>query len=163
MALRAQAERSIPAPAADVYRFIADYERHHPRFVPPKAIHDLEIEEGGVGAGTVFRVTVTAAGGSQIYHMRVDEPEPGRVLTESEIDGSTVTTYAVEPDGERCRVRLVTTWEPRSGISGLVDRLLGPPVATRLYRRVLEGLDRYARGQHQAGGAGTTGTTPESG
>jgi uncharacterized protein YndB with AHSA1/START domain len=33
--LRVTAEREIAAPAETVYRCIADYQTHHPRFLPP--------------------------------------------------------------------------------------------------------------------------------
>jgi uncharacterized protein YndB with AHSA1/START domain len=59
--LRVVAERAIGAPAELVYRLIADFERHHPRFLPP-AFSQFRVEEGGVGAGTVSRRT--AAGRS---------------------------------------------------------------------------------------------------
>lgn len=146
MRLRANAERSIDAPAATVYRLIADFESHHPRFLPP-AFRDLEIERGGVGAGTVHHVTIKVAGQAQTYRMCVEEPDPGRVLTETEIDGSALTTYTVEPDGAGCRVRLVTEWEPAGGLAGLADRLLGPRLARRLYDDLLERLAQYARAE----------------
>jgi len=57
--LRVVAERAMGAPAEVVYRCIADFERHHPRFLPP-AFSRFRVEQGGVGAGTVhsFRLTV---------------------------------------------------------------------------------------------------------
>ena len=141
-----QVERSIDVPAAVVYRLIADFENHHPRFLPP-AFSELELESGGVGAGTVHRVTIRAAGRSQTYRMRVDEPEPGRVLTETQLDGPAVTTYTVDPEGQGSRVRLETEWAAAAGPSGIADRLLGPLFARRLYADLLERLDRYARDQ----------------
>lgn len=146
MRLRAEAERSIDAPAPAVYRLIADFENHHPRFLPP-AFSDFGVEQGGVGAGTVHHVTIKLAGQSQTYRMRVDEPHPGRVLTETEIDGPTVTTYTVDPDGAGCRVRLETEWAGATGLAGLFDRLLGPRLARRLYDDLLERLARYARAE----------------
>ncbi|HSI80609.1 MAG TPA: SRPBCC family protein [Solirubrobacterales bacterium] len=157
MPLHAEAERSIDVPAATVYRLIADFKNHHPRFLPPKAVPDFTLEQGGVGAGTIHRVTIKAAGVSQTYRMRVDEPEPGRVLREAEIDGSTVTTYTVEEEGDGCRVRLETEWEPAGGLTGVVDRLFGPRVAGRLWSEVLESLDRYAHEHRDAATPGTTG------
>jgi hypothetical protein len=34
--LRVAAERAVGAPADLVYRLIADFDRHHPRFLPPE-------------------------------------------------------------------------------------------------------------------------------
>lgn len=146
MRLRVHAERLVDVPAGRVYRLIADYENHHWRFLPPAAT-DFGVEEGGVGAGTVLHVTFKLAGQSQTYRMRVEEPEPGRVLTETEIDGPTVTTYMVEPQGAGSRVHLETEWEPADGLAGLVDRLLGPLLVRRLYNDLLDRLAEYARSQ----------------
>lgn len=129
-----------------VYRLIADFENHHPRFLPP-AFSDFGIEQGGVGAGTVHHVTIKAAGQSQTYRMRVDEPDPGRVLTETEIDGPALTTYTVDPDDGGSRVRLVTEWETAGGLAGLADRLLGPRLVRRLYNDLLERLAQYAQAE----------------
>ena len=46
--LRVVAERAIGAPAALVYRLIADFDRHHPQFLPP-AFSDFQVEQGGWG------------------------------------------------------------------------------------------------------------------
>jgi len=80
--LRAVAERAIGGPATLVYRLIADFDRHHPQFLRP-AFSDLQVEEGGVGAGTVHSFRMTAGGRTRSFRMRVEEPDPGRVLTES--------------------------------------------------------------------------------
>lgn len=59
--LRVVAERATGAPAEVVYRCIADFDRHHRRFLPP-AFSEFRVEEGGVGAGTVHSFTMTAGG-----------------------------------------------------------------------------------------------------
>jgi hypothetical protein len=60
--LRVMAEQAVGAPADLVYRLIADFERHHPRFLPP-AFSQFRVEEGGVGAGTVHSFRIPPAGG----------------------------------------------------------------------------------------------------
>lgn len=77
--LRVVAERAVAAPADLVYRLIADFDRHHPRFLPP-AFAQFRVEEGGVGAATVRSFKMTAAGRARSFRMRVAEPDPGRVL-----------------------------------------------------------------------------------
>jgi uncharacterized protein YndB with AHSA1/START domain len=141
--IRVTAERTINAPPDDVYRYIADFREHHPRFLPP-AFSDFQVERGGVGAGTQTRFRVTAGGRSRAYRMRVAEPEPGRVLTESDMDSSLVTTFVVEPTGGRSRVRIETTWQGAGGIGGFFERLFAPRVLRKLYADELERLDRYA-------------------
>ena len=90
------AERVVDAPADTVYRYIADMRDHHPYFLPPE-FSDFRVEAGGTGAGTITRFTVTAGGRTRQYRMKVDEPEPGRVLTESDTGSSMVTTTTVSP------------------------------------------------------------------
>jgi uncharacterized protein YndB with AHSA1/START domain len=142
--LRVVAERAVGAPAEQVYHLIADYDRHHPRFLPPE-FSEFRVEEGGVGAGTVHSFQMTAGGRSRTFRMRVDEPEPGRVLTESDEHSSTVTTWVVTPDGPGCQVRLETRWRRAGRIGGFFEQLFAPRVLRRLYAEELERLDRYAR------------------
>jgi ribosome-associated toxin RatA of RatAB toxin-antitoxin module len=139
-------KREIEAPAQTVYGLIADHHEHHPHFLPP-AFSDFQVESGGVGAGTVTRFKVTAGGRSRGYRMEVAEPEPGRVMTESDTTSSLVTTWTVEPAGERCRVRISTTWEGAGGIGGFFERLFAPRVMRGIYADELERLNRYARQQ----------------
>jgi hypothetical protein len=79
--------------------------------------------------------------------MQVAEPEPGRVLTESDMESSLVTTFTVDPEGDRSRVRIATTWEGAGGIGGFFERTFAPRVLRRLYADELERLNRYAREQ----------------
>ena len=96
--IHVSAERAIGAPADVVYGYIADHREHHPRFLPD-AFSDFEVEAGGVGAGTITRFKVTAGGRTRDYRMEVAEPEPGRVMTESDTGSSLVTTWTVTPEG----------------------------------------------------------------
>jgi ribosome-associated toxin RatA of RatAB toxin-antitoxin module len=142
--LRVVAEQAIGAPATHVYRLIADFDRHHPRFLPP-AFSQFRVEQGGVGAGTVHSFRMTAGGRARNFRMRVEEPDPGRVLTESDDRSSMATTWVVTPEGPGCRVRLETRWQGAGGVGGLFERLFAPRVLRRLYAEELERLDRYAR------------------
>jgi hypothetical protein len=138
------AERAIDAPAATVYRFIADMREHHPRFLPP-AFSDFQVETGGVGAGTITRFTVTAGGRSRQYRMVVTEPDPGRVMMESDSTSSLVTTTTVTPRDEKSLVRISTTWEGAGGIGGIFERIFAPRVMRAMYADELERLNAYAR------------------
>lgn len=140
------AERAVDAPAEKVYGLIADHREHHPRFLP-EAFSDFEVESGGVGAGTVTTFKVTAGGRTRSYRMAVSEPEPGRVMTESDTGSSLVTTWTVEPAGDRCRVRISTTWDGAGGIGGFFERMFAPRVMRGIYADELERLNQYARQQ----------------
>src|SRR3954452_13618127 len=139
-------EGAVGAPAELTYRLIAD-DAHHQRFLP-SSFSDFETLEGGVGAGTVHRFKVAAGPGrTREMTMRVDEPQPGRVITESDIDSSMVTTFTVTPDGDACNVRIETEWEGAAGIGGFFERTFAPRLMRRVYVDELGRLDRYAREQ----------------
>ena len=147
--LRASAEREISAPARRVYHYIADFRQHHHRFLPP-AFSDFTVEIGGVGAGTVTRFSANLGGRRRTIRTRVAEPEPGRVLTETEVDTGMTTTFTVTPVGKTCRVQIETRWQPAPGLGGLLERLLAPGLLRSLYAEELYRLDRYAREQAAA-------------
>src|SRR5215471_17625557 len=116
------AEAMVDAPPDTVYRYLADMRDHHPRFLPP-AFSDFQVESGGVGAGTVTRFKMTAGGRTREYRMQVAEPEPGRILIESDMDSSAVTTFTVSPRDGASLVRISTAWDGASGIGGVFERL----------------------------------------
>lgn len=138
------AERIIAAPADTVYGYISDMREHHPRFLPP-AFSDFEVEAGGMGAGTVTRFKVTAGGRTRQYRMTIAEPDPGRVMTESDTGSSLVTTTTVTPQGGSTLVRISTTWDGAGSISGLFERIFAPRVMRGIYADELARLDAYAR------------------
>ena len=142
-------ERPIDAPAATVYGYIANMREHHPRFLPP-AFSAFQVEEGGVGAGTVISYTMTAGGRTRQYRATVAEPEPGRVLTESDAASSAVTTFTVTPRGaDAAQVSISTTWQGAGGIGGFFERTFAPRVLRGVYADELERLNAYAL-EHRA-------------
>jgi Polyketide cyclase / dehydrase and lipid transport len=142
------AERTVDAPAGAVYGYIADMRGHHPHFLPP-AFSDFQVESGGVGEGTITRFTLTAGGRTRQYRMKVAEPEPGRVLTESDTGSNAVTTFTVTPQGGQSVVQIATTWEGAGGIGGFFERLFAPRVMRSIYADELQRLDAYARAHHE--------------
>ena len=139
-------EAVICAPAERVYRAIADFRDEHPKFLPP-AFSRFQVEKGGVGAGTIVAFRMTVGGRSRDYRSVVAEPEPGRILTESDLSSSAVTTFTVTPESgdTHCRVRIETTWQGAGGIGGFFERLFAPRVLRRLYVDELGRLDAYLR------------------
>ena len=138
------AEGTVGAPADTVYGYVADMREHHPNFLPP-AFSGFRVESGGVGAGTVTRFTVTAGRRTREYQMTVAEPEPGRILTESDSGSSLVTTTTVSPRGGASLVQISTAWDGASGIGGLFERMFAPRVMRAIYADELKRLDAYAR------------------
>ena len=148
--IRVMAEGPVGAPAERVYSYIADFEKHHPRFLPP-AFQNFRVESGGVGAGTEVSFDMKIGGRVRSGRMRAAEPAPGRVMTESDVNSSLVTTWTVTPEGENSRVRIETVWLGGRGIGGLMERLFAPRVLRNLYKDELKRLDRYAREQSAGG------------
>ena len=141
-------ERGVEAPAETVYGYIADM-REHPRFLPP-AFSDFRVESGGVGAGTLTRFKMSAGGRTREYQMKVAEPEPGRVLTESDTNSSAVTTFTVSPQDAASLVQISTSWDGAPGIGGFFERMFAPRVMRAIYTDELNRLDAYAR-EHRSG------------
>lgn len=138
------AEGTVDAPADTVYRYLADMRGHHPHFLPP-AFSDFQVESGGVGAGTIARFKMSAGGRTREYRMKVEEPEPGRVLIESDMNSSAVTTFTVSPRGGASLVRISTAWDGAGGIGGMFERIFAPRVLRAIYTDEINRLDAYAR------------------
>jgi hypothetical protein len=132
-----------------VYGAIADYKQQHPHIVPPEYFRRLEVVEGGVGAGTRTRVEMRVLGRTRVFEQVVSEPEPGRVLMETNQDGSGVTTFTVDSadGGESARVTIATDIVGRSGVSGFVERLFVSLMLPRIYRKELARLAEYVAQQ----------------
>lgn len=147
--LEATADRIVHAPADLVFGFVAGLEEHRPHYLP-EAYGEYEVVSGGTGAGSVVRFRITAGGRSRAYEMTVAEPEPGRVLTESDAHSSLVTTYTVLPNDAESRVRISTTWKGAGGIGGVFERLFAPRVLARLHKDELDRLESYAAARSSA-------------
>ncbi len=141
--MQVSAERTVDAPADRVYRYIADMREHHPRFLPP-AFSDFQVESGGVGAGTVMRYKLTVGGQTREHQVTVAEPEPGRVLTESDAGSSAVTTFTVAPAGGASRVQINSAWDGAGGIGGVLERMFAPRMMRAILTDELGRLDAYA-------------------
>ncbi len=148
--VHAHNEGTVAQPAETVYRVLTDFLVLHPRILPPN-FSDLRVEEGGTGAGTVISYRLKAGGRSRDYRVRVDEPDPGRVMTETDLASSIVTTFTVRPVGTGCSVRIDTRWQGATGFGGFMERLFAPRVLSRLYaeelRRLATVADEVARGR----------------
>ncbi|MDT0433308.1 MULTISPECIES: SRPBCC family protein [Streptomyces] len=137
----ASAERTIDAPADQVYRYLADTQLHS-RFLPPP-FYDFHVEETGA-----FRYKIDFAGGVRELRMQVTEPEPGRTLVHADKGGSgLVTTFTVTPRGGQALVDIASRFDGESGVAGFVERIVAPRRLHRVYGKELARLDAYAREQ----------------
>lgn len=128
------AARRVDASAETVYGYLADMREHHPRFLPP-AFSEFEVESGGVGHGTIARFKVTAAGRTREYRMRVAEPDPGRVRTESDMNSNLVTTFTVHPTKRRLARGDLHHLEGRRRNGGILRAVVRSPGHARHLRR----------------------------
>ncbi len=137
---------TINAPGSTVYPILANYRDHHPNILPKAYFGSLNVEDGGVGQNTVFKASMKVLGAEQFFRMRVSEPEPGRVLAETDVETGLVTTFTVEPRGaDQAEVTIATTFQPRPGLQGMIEKWFLPIFLRRVYRVELRQLDDYAQ------------------
>ena len=140
-----EASAEIAAAVERVYGIVADYRVGHPRIVPKSFFSGIEVEQGGYGEGTVIRVGVHFAGWKSSFHAAVSEPEPGRVLVETDLDGGPVSTFTFEAlDPGRTRVSISTLLQRRGKRLGLVERFLTIRFLRRVYAEELRLLAAVA-------------------
>lgn len=144
-----RAAATLNAHAADVYATIADYQHGHPNILPKNHLYDLQVEQGGYGAGTIIRFKVKALGFEEAAYQQVSEPQPGHVLVEEDIDSprNAKTTFTVTPvdQDQKAHVEIVTIMHTSLGFKGLVERLLVPLIQLPVYRKELTLLEAVAQ------------------
>ena len=146
---QATASALIEAPAERVYNVLADYRNGHPRILPRPYFISQEVEQGGFGAGTIINFKMRVLGQTQVFRAAISEPEPGRVLVETDLNGSVVTTFVVSPadGGERSEVRITTEGKTvRQGLLGSLERSMTETYLKRIYKKELRLLETVARG-----------------
>lgn len=138
----AAASKMINASAEQIYKIIADYRNTHPLILPKEYFLSLHVEKGGVGAGTIINFSMRILGRTQDFRSLITEPQPGRLLVETDIRSETPTSFQVMPveDSSLTRVTISTELRGRNWIEALLAR----PVLERIYRQELELLARLA-------------------
>lgn len=138
----------IPARRERVYSLICNYNDGHPRILP-KQFTSLVVEQGGVGAGTIIRFQMNLFGKKQSFRAAITEPEPGRVLVETDLDANgAVTTFTVNPGAAPAdsQVTISTELPVRSGFLGKIERTMTTLVLRPIYVKELQNLARVATG-----------------
>lgn len=147
--IHVMADAILDARAEDVYNTIADYRHGHPNILPKETFYDLQVEQGGYGAGTLIRFKMKVLGVEQAFYQRVSEPEPGRVLVEQDVDSAqhVVTTFKVTPaeNDQKSRVEISTTMNASPGFKGFMERIIVPIINPQVYRKELKQLEAVAQ------------------
>jgi Polyketide cyclase / dehydrase and lipid transport len=147
--IKVKAEAVLDARPEAVYATISDYRKGHPSILPKKSLYDLQVEEGGYGAGTIIRFKARVLGTVQSFHQRVSEPDPGRVLVEHDIDTvqNVITTFTVIPveQGQKSHVEISTTMNASPGLKGVVERVVVPIINSSIYHKELKLLESVAQ------------------
>lgn len=136
----------IHSPPQNLYAVIADYHQGHPQILPKPPFVSLTVERGGTGSGTVVRVQMRVLGRIQTFRSVVTEPEPGRVLVETN-DNGYVTTFTVEPraNGKHAFVTIATQITTgRAGRVGALERWFVTRLLRPVYAKELKQLATVA-------------------
>ena len=141
------ASRHITAPVYKVYDLIADYRNGHPRILPKPYFVSLNVEQGGYGAGTVINFQMKLLGRVQSFHSTITEPEPGRVLVETDMNTGAVTTFIVDPraEGRETFVTIRTSTKVPAGILGKIQGWLTTQLLRPVYEKELDQLAAVVR------------------
>lgn len=133
----------IDAPATQIYAIFADYHEGHRAVLPTRYFTNMTVTQGGYGAGTEIDVQMQVFGAKAFYHMKVSEPEPGRVLQEEDLAAGVCTTFTVEPvhGDNHSRVTIATTMSKAPGLKGQLEAWMNPPIMRRIYREELAQLE----------------------
>jgi len=149
-----EATALIHAPAERVYAILADYHDGHGRIAPKPWFGPIEVEQGGTGAGTIIRFTMTVLGKTQACRSIISEPEPGRVMVENENSSGTVTTFTVIPiDAATSQTTIASEFKLHAAPISWIEPLLLNRAIPPIYAKELQLLDDYASkcGSREAG------------
>jgi hypothetical protein len=135
----------IPSPSQIVYSIIADYKNGHPQILPKPPFVSLTVEKGGIGAGTVLLVKMKVMSKLQTFKTIVTEPEPGRVLVETN-DTGYITTFTADSqnDGKHSYVTFTTEIPENSNLLKKIEFFFSKQYLPLVYKKELENLAKVA-------------------
>ena len=138
-------QKRIPAPPETVYAVLSDYRVGHQAILPKPYFTDMIVEEGGQGAGTKLTVHMTVMGDKRTFRQIVEEPEPGRILIERDIDSGQGTQFTLDAanNGQQTDLTLNITFMLRPGVQGWIEGLISRLVLRRIFNKELQNLTQY--------------------
>lgn len=139
------ATRVIDVPTEIIYNIIADYRNMHWLILPKEYFLSLEVEEGGFGAGTVINFAMRLLGQTQSFHSLITEPEPGRLLVETDIKSGIPSFFHIVPIEKEQQTRVTISTELKG--RGVVESWVAKMILQKIYRQELELLAQVAEAQ----------------
>lgn len=137
--------RIINAPREIIYNVLRDYREGHKHILPAPYFNNWRIIKGGLGAGTEILFSIEVYGQQTHYHQIVTEPEPGRVIRESDQYTTQYSTFTLDSvgDGHQTRVTIFSAMPTGSGLKGVLQRLFQPRIVRAMFRKELQNLADY--------------------
>lgn len=154
--IHVNASQIINARSERIYAVIADYQVGHSAILPRPPFTNLTVEKGGQGAGTIVRAQMKVYGKEYTFRQIVTEPEPGRVLVETDMATGQFTQFVFEPqpNGSQTRVTIASEFPRKPGIAGLMEAIMQPVIIRRIYQQELRILAEYVTRAELVGAAG---------
>ncbi len=144
--IRVEYGQVIDADPEAIYNVLADYRVGHRAILPPQ-FTGLTVEQGGYGAGTLVLTTLRVFGRDYTFHQAVTEPEPGRLLVETEVNTGQWSSFTLEPlnGGTQTRVTIKSEFPVQNALMAFLMGLGQKPMTIRMYKEELNNLAEYVR------------------
>jgi hypothetical protein len=145
--IHSEASAVIDARPEELYAVVSDYHVGHPAILPKPYFTELTVEKGGQGEGTIIRTRLKVFGREYTFHQTVTEPQPGRLLVETDLDTGQFSSFTFEPlnGGKQTRVTIIAENPASPGFVGFLERLTQPAFNRRLFQQELRNLADYVR------------------
>jgi hypothetical protein len=136
---------TLNARPEQVYAVFRDYKVSHPAILPKPYFEYLNVDEGGLGAGTKFTAGMNIYGNKSVLVAKVSEPEPGRLIVERDDEDRIVTSFIMAPveNGQKTLTTLKTVAKTSGGFQGLIERFMMPSVLKMIYKKELANVEAY--------------------
>jgi Polyketide cyclase / dehydrase and lipid transport len=146
-AIVVNASKVINARPEEIYAILSDYRVGHAAILPKPYFTEMIVEQGGQGAGTILRLKMNVFGQEYTYHQIVTEPEPGRLLVDTDMETGQFSSFTLEPlnGGAQTRVTIHAEFPGKTGIAGWLEKLMQPPITRYIFKKELRNLADYAR------------------
>ncbi len=110
--------------------------------MPKEYFLSLQVEEAGVGVGTIIKFSMRILRRRQDFRYLITEPQPGRLLVETNIHSEMATSFQLAPADNSSLTRVTISTELRG--RNWIEALLARPMLEKIYRQELAQLARLA-------------------